>query len=134
MVGVVIVTHLQLAEALVGAANLIMGQLDRVIPVSLDPNDPPDEAQQRIEKALIQLNASEGIIILTDMFGGTPSNLSLAYLQPGRIEVVTGVNLPMLIKLAQLRQQDKNLAELVTALKKSGQNGIMVASEVLYQK
>lgn len=134
MIGVLIVTHLQLAEALLGAANLIMGQLEKVIPVSLDPNAPPDEAHQRIEAALAQLNPSDGIIILTDMFGGTPSNLSLAYLQAGKIEVISGVNLPMLIRLAQARQQTDKLAALVTALKKSGQDGIMVASEVLYKK
>lgn len=134
MIGVLIVTHLQLAEALLGAANLIMGQLEKVIPVSLDPNAPPDEAHQRIEAALAQLNPSDGIIILTDMFGGTPSNLSLAYLQAGKIEVISGVNLPMLIRLAQARQQTDKLAALVTTLKKSGQDGIMVASEVLYKK
>lgn len=135
MVGVLIVTHLDLAEALLNAANLIMGQLEKVIPVSLDPSAAPDEAHQRIEAALAQLNTSDGVIILTDMFGGTPSNLSLAYLKSEKIEVISGVNLPMLIKLGQLRQQNNTtLADLVAALKQSGQKGIMVASELLYQR
>ncbi len=135
MIGVLIVTHLDLAEALLGAANLIMGQLERVIPVSLDPNASPDEAHQRIAAALNQLNPSDGVIILTDMFGGTPSNLSLAYLQADKIEVISGVNLPMLIKLGQLRQNNaNNLGDLVAALKQAGQKGIMVASELLYKK
>lgn len=135
MIGVLIVTHLDLAEALLNAANLIMGQLEKVIPVSLAADAQPDEAHQRIAAALNQLNPNEGVIILTDMFGGTPSNLSLAYLQTDRIEVISGVNLPMLIKLGQLRQNNANsFQDMVTALKQAGQKGIMVASELLYHK
>ena len=79
------------------------------------------------------MNNGEGVIILTDMLGGTPSNLALPFLQEGKIEVVTGVNLPMLMKLSQLRQQT-DLAQVTLALKQSGQKGIAVASEVLRKK
>ncbi|MEW6385976.1 MAG: PTS fructose transporter subunit IIA [Thermodesulfobacteriota bacterium] len=133
MIGLLIVTHKELAEALVAAADLILGHQEGVLAVSLDPNDPPEASLQQIQRGLTQVNNNNGVIILTDMLGGTPSNLSLTFLQEGKVEVVTGVNLPMLMKLAQLRQE-KNLAEVAAALKDSGQKGIKVASEVLHQK
>lgn len=135
MVGILIVTHRHLAEALLAAADLIAGHMERVVAVSLDPNAAPDDARQQIADGLAQLNGSDGILILTDMFGGTPSNLSLSFLKKGQIEVITGVNLPMLIKVNHLRQgSQNNLREMALILQKSGQQGITVASELLQKK
>jgi mannose PTS system EIIA component len=133
MIGIVIVTHKELAEALIDVCNLILGRQEGMVAVSLDPSAPPETSKQQIQRALSKVNNGHGVIILTDMLGGTPSNLTLPFLQEGKVEVVTGVNLPMLMRLSALRQQ-KNLAEVALALKQSGQKGIAVASEVLHQK
>lgn len=133
MVGVLIVTHKDLAEALVTVCDLILGCQEGIQALSLNPAAPPETLVQQMQNSIAQLNNGDGVLILTDMLGGTPSNLSLSFLQEGKIEVVTGVNLPMLMKLASLRQS-KSLAEIARALKESGQAGITVASEVLHQK
>ena len=133
MVGVLIVTHKDLAEAFLTVCDLILGFQEGIHALSLDPDAPPETLVQQIQTSIAQLNNGNGVLILTDMLGGTPSNLSLSFLQEGKVEVVTGVNLPMLMKLANLRQ-GKNLAEIARALKESGQDGITVASEVLNQK
>jgi mannose PTS system EIIA component len=133
MIGVLIVTHKELAEAFMGVTDLILGRQDGVMGVSLAPDAPPELARQQIQKALSQVNNGNGVIILTDMLGGTPSNLTLSFLQEGKVEVVTGINLPMLLKLAQMRE-GTNLRELALALQQSGQKGITVASEVLHKK
>lgn len=132
MIGVLIVTHKDLAEALLAVCDLILGRQDNVTAVSLDPGAPPEALREQIQRALQQLNG-EGTVILTDMLGGTPSNLSLSFLQEGKVEVVTGVNLPMLLKLASLRERN-DLAEVARLLKQSGQSGITVASELLAKK
>ncbi len=133
MVGVLIVTHQDLAEALLTVYDLILGRQEGILALSLDPAAPPETLVQQIQTSIAQVNNGDGVLILTDMLGGTPSNLSLSFLQEGQVEVVTGVNLPMLMKLANLRQ-GKPLAEIALALKESGQAGITVASEVLNQK
>jgi PTS system mannose-specific IIA component len=133
MVGVLIVTHKDLAEALLTVYDLILGRQEGVQALSLDPDAPPETLVQQIQNSIAQLNNGDGVLILTDMLGGTPSNLSLSFLQEGKVEVVTGVNLPMLMKLANLRQ-DKPLGEIALSLKESGQAGITVASEVLSKK
>ena len=135
MVGILIVTHRQLAEALLSASDLILGRLEKVVAVSLDPSAMPDDARQQIAEGLAKLNGTDGVLILTDMFGGTPSNLSLAFLKEGHVEVISGVNLPMLIKVNQLRHGNyANLREMALTLQESGQQGIMVASELLHKK
>ncbi|MGQ9922167.1 MAG: PTS sugar transporter subunit IIA, partial [Desulfobacca sp.] len=124
-----------LAEAVLAASDLIAVHMEKVVAVSLDPSAAPDDARQQIADGLAQLNGSDGILILTDMFGGTPSNLSLSFLKKGQIEVITGVNLPMLIKVNHLRQGSQhNLREMALILQKSGQQGITVASELLQKK
>ena len=134
MVGILIVTHRQLAEALLSASDLILGRMEKVVAVSLDPSAMPDESRQQIAEGLAKLNSTDGVLILTDMFGGTPSNLSLSFLKEGQIEVISGVNLPMLIKVNQLRQgQYANLREMALTLQESGQQGITVASELLHK-
>jgi mannose PTS system EIIA component len=135
MVGILIVTHRQLAEALLSASDLILGRLEKVVAVSLDPSAMPDDARQQIAEGLAKLNGTDGVLILTDMFGGTPSNLSLSFLKEGQIEVISGVNLPMLIKVNHLRNaQYASLREMALTLKQSGQQGITVASELLHKK
>jgi PTS system mannose-specific IIA component len=133
MIGILIVTHQELAEALISVWDLILGRQDGMVAVSLDPNAPPEVSRQQIQRGLSQVNNGNGVVILTDMLGGTPSNLTLSFLQEGKVEVITGVNLPMLMKLAQLRDKE-DLREVALALKKSGQKGITVASEVLHKK
>jgi PTS system mannose-specific IIA component len=113
--------------------DLILGRGEGVQAVSLDPNDPPEVSRQMIQRGLAQINNGVGAIILTDMLGGTASNLALPFLKEGKVEVVTGVNLPMLMKLPQIRQK-VDLQEAAQALKQSGQTGITVASEVLRRK
>ena len=135
MVGILVVTHRQLAEALLATCDLILGHMEKVQAVSLEPNATPEEARQQISSACNQINSGKGVLILTDMFGGTPSNLSLSLLKNGQVEVVTGVNLPMLMKVASLRKNSHhNLKEIALALKEAGQRGISVASEMLQQK
>jgi PTS system mannose-specific IIA component len=133
MIGILIVTHRELAEALISVWDLILGRGEGVQAVSLDPNDSPEVSRQKIQRALSQVNNGSGVIILTDMLGGTPSNQALPFLQEGKVEVITGVNLPMLMKLPQIRQLT-DLREAAAALKQSGQKGITVASEVLHKK
>lgn len=133
MIGILIVTHQELAEALLSVWDLIVGRQEGIAAVSLDPSAPPEVSRQQIQRGLSQVNGGNGVIILTDMLGGTPSNLTLSFLQEGKVEVVTGVNLPMLMKLAQIRDQ-QDLREAALALKQSGQKGIAVASEVLKKK
>ncbi len=133
MIGVLIVTHRELAEALLAAADLILGRQEATVAISLDPSAPPETSRTQIQRGLVQVNNGLGVIILTDMLGGTPSNLSLSFLQEGKVEVVTGVNLPMLMKLAQLRNET-DLSAVAQSLKQFGQKGISVASEVLHKK
>ena len=133
MIGILIVTHKELAEALMSVWDLILGRSEGVQAVSLDPNDPPEVSRQKIQRSLTQINNDSGVIILTDMLGGTPSNLALPFLKEGKVEVITGVNLPMLMKLPQIRQKT-DLREAAQALTQSGQKGITMASEVLHRK
>jgi len=133
MIGILIVTHQELAEALLSVWDLIVGRQEGIAAVSLDPSGAPEASRQLIQRGLSQVNDGNGVIILTDMLGGTPSNLTLSFLQDGKVEVVTGVNLPMLMKLAHIRDKD-DLREAALALKDSGQKGIAVASEVLKKK
>ena len=133
MIGILIVTHQELAEALLSVWDLILGRQEGIAAVSLDPSAAPEVSRQQIQRGLSQVSGGNGVIILTDMLGGTPSNLTLSFLQEGKVEVVTGVNLPMLMKLAHIRDQ-QDLREAALALKQSGQKGIAVASEVLNKK
>lgn len=132
MIGIVVVTHGHLAEELVNAARAIVGDIPRIAEVSIGWSDDVSVAKEAIERALGEVGAGEaGALVLTDMFGGTPTNLSLALLSP-RVEIVTGVNLPMLIKLTSLREGD--LLEIARAVAAQGKGAIHVASELLEKK
>ncbi len=104
MIGVVVVTHGQLAIELVNAAETIVGDLPQFAAVSIGWHDDVDDAREEIKQAIARVQGTDGVLILTDMFGGTPANLALTFLEADRVEVITGVNLPMLIKLAGAQQ------------------------------
>ncbi len=129
-VGVVIVTHYRLRDEFLQALRLIIPEAPTFHSVSLEPSLPVDEMRERILKGVKASDQGEGVLILTDMFGGTPSNISLSFLDERRVEVVTGINLPMLIKLATL-SEEKPLEELAPFIKEYGQRNISVASELL---
>ncbi len=128
--GALVVTHGQLGQELVSAAQAIVGEISYIAAVSIGWNDDVNESRKKIEQAVSEVDQGKGVIILTDMFGGTPSNLSFPLLKRNELEIVTGVNLPMVIKLANQSGAD-SLSELVTKVKKQGQSHISIASELL---
>ncbi len=130
LVGGLVVTHGQLAQELVAAAETIVGEALQIAAVSIGWDDDVAESQRKIEVAVQKVNTGKGVIILTDMFGGTPSNLSLPLLKKGELEIVTGVNLPMIITVANQAASD-SLSELATRVKQQGQKHISIASELL---
>jgi PTS system mannose-specific IIA component len=130
MIGIVLVTHGDLGAELLRTAQEIVGKSPAVEAVSIHVSEQIDKARKKIEAALQRVNDGSGVLILTDLFGGTPSNLVLSYLETGRLEVVTGVNLPMLMKLPSLRDEG-DLRALADGLARYGQRNILVASEFL---
>ncbi|MBW2271129.1 MAG: PTS sugar transporter subunit IIA [Deltaproteobacteria bacterium] len=129
-VGVVVVTHYRLGEEFLHALRLIVPDAANFHAVAIDPGQSVDEMRSSIEKALSAADVGDGVLVLTDMFGGTPSSMSLSFLEKRRVEVVTGVNLPMLIKLATLREP-RPLEELAGFIKEYGRRNISVARELL---
>jgi len=129
MVGVLVITHGDLGQELIKAAELIKGKYDGVLPVSVDSNKGVEDIKKEITSAIKKVDKGDGVLILTDLFGGTPSNISLSFLKEGKVEVVTGVNLPMLLKL-DIRKE-KNLTDLSYFIKDYGRKNISLASEIL---
>ncbi|NRG16584.1 PTS sugar transporter subunit IIA [Rhizobiales bacterium] len=130
MIGLVLVTHGQLAKEFQSALEHVVGPQDQVDTICIGPDDDMEQRRQDILKAVENVNDGSGVVLLTDMFGGTPSNLAISVMDGTTIEVVAGVNLPMLIKLASVRGEMK-LAEAVDEARKAGQKYISVASQVL---
>jgi len=130
MIGVVVVTHGQLATELLNAAETIVGDLPRFTAVSIGWHEDVQDARTEIAQAMERVSAEDGVLLLTDMFGGTPSNLGMTFLEVGKVEVITGVNLPMLIKLASMTG-GTNLLEVARELREHGRNAIWVASDLL---
>jgi PTS system mannose-specific IIA component len=130
VIGVVVVTHGQLANELVNAAEMIVGDLPQFAAVSIGWHDEVNDAREDIAKAIDRVQGDAGVLILTDMFGGTPSNLGLTFLEANRVEVITGVNLAMLIKLASL-QGNQSLQAAAREIREQGRNAIWVASDLL---
>ena len=130
MIGLVLVTHGQLATELLNAAETIVGDLPRFAAVSIGWHDDTEDARAEIEQAIARVEEGAGVLILTDMFGGTASNLAMSFLSQGKVEVITGVNLPMLIKLANLPEQSDLLAS-AREMREHGRNAIWVASDLL---
>ena len=129
MIGVVVVTHGQLAIELVNAAEMIVGDLPQFTAVSIGWHEDVNDAREDIEKAIERVRGEEGVLLLTDMFGGTPSNLGMTFLEADRLEVITGVNLPMLIKLASL-SGSANLLAVAREMRDHGRGAIWVASDL----
>jgi PTS system mannose-specific IIA component len=128
-VGVVVVTHGQFASEIVNAAEAIVGDLDNVAAVSIGWHDDVEQAREDIGQAIARVATPAGTLVLTDMFGGTPSNLAVTFLAP-HVEVVTGVNLPMLLKLANLRDAT-DLKGIARTVREHGQGAVWVASDLL---
>jgi mannose PTS system EIIA component len=130
MIGLVIVTHGRLADEFIHAMEHIVGKQPQVEAICIGPDDRMDQRRNDIAAAVTRVEAGDGVIILTDMFGGTPSNLAISLLQEGKIEVVAGLNLPMLVKLARIRV-DCNLHKAASAAQDAGRKYINIASQVL---
>ena len=129
-IGGVIISHGQLANELLAAAEMIVGQVAHVTAVSMGWHDDVDAARDEIERAISRVSKGSGVLLLTDMFGGTPTNIASMFLAEGEVEVVTGVNLPMVIKVVS-QTDDESLAELARRVKEQGREGIYLAGELL---
>lgn len=130
MIGIVIVTHCNLGQELIKAAEFIVGNIRQIRAVSLNPQDEAASLRDKILRAIEDVDVGEGVILLTDMFGGTPSNISLSFLAEGKVEVVTGVNLPMLVALAG-RREGKSLNQVAGEIRDYGIRSIALAGEIL---
>ena len=130
-IGVVVVTHGQLANELVNAAEMIAGELPRFEAVALGWHDDPNAAKDQIAAAIGRVGGAGGVLILTDMFGGTPSNLGITFLEDDAVEVVTGVNLPMLVKLASLDRSQASLLGVARQVREHAREAIRVASDLM---
>src|SRR5687768_6931743 len=127
-IGVVVVTHGQLATELVNAAEMIVGDLPHFTAVSIGWHDDVELARQAIGDAIGRVQGGTGTLVLTDMFGGTPANLGITFLEQGRVELITGVNLPMLIKLARA-PESPDLTDLAREMRDHGRSAMWVASD-----
>lgn len=130
MIGLVIVTHGQLAVELRLAMEHVVGEQENLVTVCIGPDDDMERRREDIRAGIEQVETGRGVIILTDMFGGTPSNLAISLLDEGRVEVIAGANLPMMIKVAEARI-DTDLAATAAKGKDAGQRYIAIASEIL---
>jgi PTS system mannose-specific IIA component len=130
MIGVVVVTHGQLATELLNAAEMIVGNLPSFAAVSIGWHEDVNDAREDIAQAIERVQGDAGVLLLTDMFGGTPSNLGMTFLATNRVEVITGVNLPMLIKLASL-SSSLDLLAVAREMRDHGRSAIWVASDLL---
>lgn len=129
MIGLVVVAHAKLAAELINAAEMIVGPIEGAVAVEINPDDSVDTIRGALTSAMETVSA-DGIIMMTDMFGGTPSNMSLSFLEDNRVEVLTGVNLPMLIKFASDRNRYQ-VAELAAQIRDCGRDGVTVAGDYL---
>lgn len=130
MIGLVLVTHGRLAEEFVVAMEHVVGKQERIEPISIGPDDDMEARRADIAAAIARVDEGGGVIVLSDLFGGTPSNLAISLMEAGRIEVIAGINLPMLIRLGSARKAMK-VTEAVAAARDAGRKYITVASEVL---
>ncbi len=130
MIGLVLVTHGQLASQFVAAMEHVVGPQTQVASISIGPDDDMEQRRKDILKAVASADSGDGVILLTDMFGGTPSNLAISVMDKAKVEVIAGVNLPMLIKLASVRET-ASLGDAVDQAQESGRKYISIASRVL---
>lgn len=129
-IGGVIVSHGQVANELVAAAEAVVGDLDHITAVSIGWHDDVEMAKGEIEQAIARVSTGNGVLLLTDMFGGTPTNIAAMFLEPGKVEIVTGVNLPMVIKVAS-HTKETTLAELAREVEAQGKEAICRAGDLL---
>ena len=132
MLGIILVAHNHLAEAIKSVAEHVAGPLPDILCVNVAPDDDIEQKRAEIAKKITQANKGKGVVLLTDMFGGTPSNLAISLMEEDKVEVISGMNLPMLVKLVRMRK--KTLSEAVKISADSGQHYIMVASDFLRKK
>ena len=132
MIGLILVTHGKLAEEFVAAMQHVVGRQEAVKTVCIGPNDDMEARRSEIATAIGEVDSGEGVIVLTDLFGGTPSNLAISLMQKGKVEVIAGINLPMLIRLAKARGC-MGLDKAVVAARDAGRNYITIASDFLGQ-
>jgi len=130
MIGMVLVTHGRLADEFVAATEHVVGPQECIRAISIGPDDDMEQRRTEIVRAVEEVDTGNGVILLTDMFGGTPSNLAISLLDRGNVEVIAGMNLPMLIKLVKVRQED-DLQDAVAKAQESGRKYINVASNLL---
>jgi len=130
MIGGIIVSHGKLAEELLNALTIILGEAPNIEAISIGWYDDVEDSKKKISQSLKKVDQKNGVILFTDMFGGTPSNLSFSFLKENQVEIITGVNLPMLIKLASVRGK-QNLPDAVAAAQEAGRKYISVASQLL---
>ncbi|MFZ5564753.1 MAG: PTS sugar transporter subunit IIA [Thermodesulfobacteriota bacterium] len=131
MIGILVVTHAKLGDALIEAAQFILGSRPEAVgAVSIDLSENAEKLRKKIADGIKEVKGEGGVLILTDMFGGSPSNLSYSFLEENQVEVLSGVNLPILIKAIRMRQ-DMPLADLTRAVEESGKKSISIASSIL---
>jgi len=130
MIGALVVTHGHLGQELVAAAEMIVGDISHIRAVSIGWHDDVNDAHKDIERRIAEVENGKGVLILTDMFGGTPSNIALAFHEPGKVDVVTGVNLPMIIRIAGQKEGD-TLDSLARIVRDKGRSSIAMASDFL---
>jgi PTS system mannose-specific IIA component len=130
MIGALVVTHGHLGQELVAAAEMIVGEISHIQAVTIGWHDDVNDAQVDIEKHISEVESGSGVLILTDMFGGTPSNIALSFHNPGTVDVLTGVNLPMIIKIANQKEGD-TLQSLARMVRDQGRSSIAMASDLL---
>ena len=132
MIGMVLVTHGRLAEELIAALEHVVGPQPNVTAVCIGPDDDMEQRRAEILESVSKADEGDGVVLLTDMFGGTPSNLAISVMEKANVEVLAGVNLPMLIKLASVRKTEK-LADAVQSAQEAGRKYINIASQLLAQ-
>ena len=134
MIGVLVITHGNLGNELIKVAELIKGPQQGILSISVDASRGLDDLRKEITASIRKVDSGSGVLVLTDLFGGTPSNVSLAFLKEGKVEVVTGVNLPMLLKVPDVREKENDLAKFAAEIRDYGKKNIYLASEVLKKK
>jgi len=133
MIGTLITTHGNLGNELIKSAELIKVPLEDTLYICIDQTKDVEDVKKEISTAIKKLDKGKGVLILTDLFGGTPSNISLSFIKEGKVEVLTGVNLPMVLKLSEAKQ-DMTLKEFAILIKNYGEKNILLASEILNKK
>ncbi len=134
MIGILVVAHGELGAQFISTARLIgLNSEERVSALSVDPTESPETIRQQVAQSIGKVNGGDGVLILTDLFGGTPTNVSLSFLEDGKVEVVTGLNLPMMIKAINSRA-DHDLRSLANLASEAGKENIFRAGEVLQQR